>query len=153
MILLAILLSTVTGFLIYDYQQLQSTINTKTESANANAGKARSLKLSPEFERKVTIAHETQRALNKPWEGVFIAIEHAQFANPEIHLLSVEPNPAKAEIVITGQTSKFDTLVRYMSSLRAQPVLGEAVINNQREEFPASGQEILSFTLTVVWKL
>lgn len=150
--LLATLLAALAGALLYQQQSLTQKIEAKT-NANTVTHVAKSATTpSPVVMHSILLAHETQHALNLAWLPLLKTLEQVQQANPEIKLLSIQPNPSKSEIVITGQTAKFDDLVQYQNGLHTHG-LGEAVLLNQRSEVLATGaQSTIGFTLAVGWK-
>ncbi len=153
MVLLASVLSIFSGFLLYQHQQLRHSIQAKNEAMSMGSVAKPVAMENPALEHSMALAHDAQYALNLPWQPMFAALELAQLANPEIHLLSIRPNPSKPEIIIIGETSNFDALLQYMNDLRAQPVLGEAVLVNQRSNTLDQGASRLGFTISVGWKL
>ena len=154
MLLLLAILAIFAGLLVYQQQLIQQKM---ASIADANADKPQTeiksnAPPSPTLMHSIALAHETQRALNLAWLPMLKALEQAQQANPEIRLLSIQPNPGKSEIVLTGQTTTFDDLVQYQNSLRTQPNLGEAMLLNQRTDVMESGKSLIGFTLSLVWK-
>lgn len=156
MLSLAILFIVLAGALLYQQQLLTQQIAAKTHANTINNTAKPEAAPSPTLLHSIVLAHETQHALNLAWLPLFKMLEQAQQANPEIKLLSIQPNPSKADIVITGQTAKFDDLVQYQNSLHTYG-LGEAVLLNQRTDILDTGtgnsaKQAISFTLAAGWK-
>lgn len=135
---------------------LQLSRAAQSEIAAKEADQPSSQSLTPRLSdaevHSLQLAHETQKALNIPWQPMLSALEKAQSVSPEIRLLSVQPNPSKGEININGIVSSFNALSQYIEALKAQPEFGDAVLNNQHWGEAPVGQEKLGFTLTVTWR-
>lgn len=158
MLLLAILLTVFLGALLHQQQSLTQQIAAKTYANKLNNTTKPEATSSPTLLHSIALAHETQHALNLAWLPLLKELEQVQQANPEIKLLSIQPNPSKADIVITGQTAKFDDLVQYQNSLHTNG-LGEAVLVNQRTDVlnnnagdQNTSKQIIGFTIAVGWK-
>jgi hypothetical protein len=150
--ILATLLAVLAGALLYQQQSLTQEIEAKTNTSTATHIAKSASTPNPALMHSILLAHETQHALNLAWLPMLKALEQVQKANPVIKLLSIQPNPSKSEILITGQTAKFDDLVQYQNSLHTEG-LGEAVLLNQRSELlDAGAKSIIGFTLAVGWK-
>lgn len=96
-------------------------------------------------------AKEAQHALDMPWNSLFGALEQAQSVSSGVHLLSVQPNPAKGEVMLGGEAEDFATLMDYLKVLRAQPQFSDVVLVNQRLT-DDENQTCLAFTLLAQWK-
>jgi len=97
-------------------------------------------------------AREAQQALQMPWDAMLGALEHVQSGSFGIHLLSVQPNPAKGEVVLEGEAKDFSTLMDYVKNLRAQAQFSDVVLVNQRLVEASESQTGLAFTLQAQWK-
>jgi hypothetical protein len=149
--ILTILFLAFAGTLLYQQQSLTQQIEAHKASTASPIAKSMAAP-SPPLMHSIALAHETQHSLNLAWLPMLKNLEQTQQANPEIKLLSLQPNPSKSEIVITGQTAKFDDLVQYQNSLHKQG-LGEAVLLNQRSDVLDTGaKSTISFTLALGWK-
>ncbi|HEY3299302.1 MAG TPA: hypothetical protein VGJ90_00875 [Methylophilaceae bacterium] len=150
--ILAALLLAIAGALLYQQQLLKQQIEAKTNTSTAGPITKSVVPQSPALMHSIALAHETQRALNLAWLPTLKALEQVQQANPEIKLLSIQPSPSKSEIVITGQTAKFDDLVQYQNSLHKQG-LGEAVLLSQHSDVLDTGaKSTIGFMLAVGWR-
>jgi hypothetical protein len=96
-------------------------------------------------------AREAQHALDMPWNSLLGALEQAQSVSSGVHLLSVQPNPAKGEVMLAGETEDFATLMDYVKALRTQPQFFDVVLVNQRLT-DDKNQTRLAFTLLAQWK-
>ena len=97
-------------------------------------------------------AREAQQALQMPWNAMLGALEQVQSRSFGIHLLSVQPNPAKGEVMLEGEAKDFSTLMDYVKDLRAQPQFSDVVLVNQRLADAAESENRLAFTLLAQWK-
>lgn len=124
---------------------------------------SRPVRMDAQLESALQLAQKTTARLNTPWEPLFAALEQAQ-QGIAVHLLSIEPQTGRDELVLTGAVADFSTLLRYVAQLRQQPMLKEPTIINQRwqqevlsnpdqVEMPpsASGKPLLNFTLSLNW--
>lgn len=100
-------------------------------------------------QQELKMALDAQRVLNLPWESLLGALEQAQ-AGDKVHLLSVQPNPFKGEVALTGEAVNFDALMNYLKALRTQPVFSDVVLVNQRQ-VEQDGRQSLAFTLAAEW--
>lgn len=108
-------------------------------------------KRAPVISAEERQAGEAAHALNVPWNTMLSALEKVQAASSGVHLLTVQPNPAKGEVLLGGEAEDFSTLMDYMKALRAKPQFFEVVLVNQRLANDRS-QTRLAFTLLAQWK-
>lgn len=123
---------------IAQYSAQQEQVGTRTGS---------SARRDPVLLSEENQAREAQHALDLPWTALLGALERAQTTSFGIHLLSVQPNPAKAVVLLGGEADDFATLMAYVQTLRAQPQFSDVVLVNQRLTETAS-QTRLAFTLS-----
>lgn len=140
------------GIAIYQLQQLKAELAVKSESAGMRFKPSKKI-LSPSLQQSFKLAHQTQGELNIPWDAMLVSLEKAQAATPEMRLLSIQPNPKKAEITITGVVSDFIILADYIANLKSQPTFTDAVLQRQQWEEAPVDEVQLNFILTVGWKL
>lgn len=148
----------VTIFFVVQQQQLSNEINRIHQKNLAAQETNRPVKINPDVAFQLSAVQKTQYALNIPWEKMLTALEQAQLENLKVQLLSVQPKPEKAEILISGVVLSFDELAKYMNSLRLQPGLGDVVLLSQHWEQNVDSDNIvtqdqLMFNLSVVWQL
>lgn len=91
--------------------------------------------LAAEWQRTAHVASD----LAAPWEHLFGMLEAA--ADRPVALLSVEPDAARGELVLTGEAHDYEALLDYYRYLQQQPVLAAVVlqthqINRQDREKP-----------------
>jgi len=95
---------------------------------------------------------ETQQALNLPWFNLLASLEKMNAINPDVYLLSLETDPTKKELLITGESSNMASLVAYMDSFRKEPLFSDVVLNNQHLYELGNQNSKWVFTLLVKWK-
>ena len=139
-------------FVFYQAQQLKADLAFKSDSVDKQL-KPGSKKLSPSLKQSFKLAQQTQGELNVPWEEMLLSLENAQKAAPRIRLLSVQPDPKKAEIIITGVVDDFDVLANYINVIKSQPSIADAVLQRQQWEEAPVEEERLHFILALGWKL
>lgn len=158
------LLLLVTLFLFLDYQQTLQDLKDYQAQHPTASPVARSAPRNAPLESSLLLAQKTAMRLNTPWEPLFAALENAQ-QGTAVHLLSIEPQTGRDELVLTGAVADFPTLLRYVAQLRQQPMLKEPTIINQRWQFDTpvmpeqtemppspSGKPLLNFTLSLNWE-
>ncbi len=120
-------------------------------TAGKNRAAARHALPSEAELRETKAAFDAQRALNMPWNELLTALEAVQAQHARIHLVSVQPNPAKGEVAINGEAPDFSGLMAYVQALRSQTVFSEVVLLSQRR-VNEDGRHRLGFTLLAGWK-
>jgi len=138
-------------FAIIHVKQLKTELAAKSEAAGIQSKSAKK-RLSPSLQHSIRLAHQTQHALNTPWNDMLGALEKAQATTPKMRLLSVQPNPKKAEIIVTGIVDDFDVVADYIAELKRQPIFEDAVLKRQQWEEAAVGDVKLNFILAVGWE-
>lgn len=96
-------------------------------------------------------AESVQAALQRPWQAMFDALEQVQSSSKAVHLLSIQPNPARAEIMLTGEVTDFSILLGYINKLKDQPQFLDVTLINQRR-VEQDHQPALTFSLMIQWK-
>lgn len=138
------------GIVVYQWQQVKTDLAAQSALAGVDI-KARDATLAPGLKQSIQLAHQTQQALNVPWDDMLAALEKAQVATPDIRVLSIKPQPKSADIQITGVVQDFSVLAQYIASLKAQTEFSDAVLVSQRWEEASIGQVKMHFRLTVKW--
>ena len=72
------------------------------------------------------------RVLAMPWDGLFEAIESTQ--NKDVTLLSLEPNPKKQQLLLTGEAKNLQIALQYVAQLQKQPVLSQLFLQKHNVE-------------------
>ena len=140
------------GFvLLADQRNLDQRISQYTQQEQPGKRAGSNTRPDPLLLSEEKQAREAQHALDMPWNDLLGALEQVQSASFGIHLLSVQPNPARGEVVLGGEADDFATLMDYVKALRAQPQFYDVVLVNQRLTETA-GQTRLAFTLLAQWK-
>lgn len=142
---------------VYSYhQKLQSQWQAKQAEA-ANYVVKKPAISNPQLDETLNYAWATQQNLNFPWLKMLSAIEAVKVQHANIDLLSVTPNKAKAEIMLTGEAKSFDDITQLLNDLKANPTFGDAVLVNQRliEELQKGAKKgvlIYTFSLKLGWR-
>jgi Fimbrial assembly protein (PilN) len=138
------------------YQQLQTQLQIKQATAE-NVIVQKPVASNPQLDETLNYAWATQQNLNFPWLKMLSALESVKAQHPNVDLLSVTPNRAKAEIMLTGEAKSFDEITQLLTDLKANPAFTDAVLVNQRliEELQKGAKKgvlIYTFSLKLNWR-
>lgn len=138
------------------YQQLQSQLQAKQIETATNYTEKKPVVSSPQLDETLQFAWATQQNLNFPWLKMLSAIETVKAQHANIDLLSVTPNKARAEIMLTGEAKSFDDITQLLNDLKASPTFGDAVLVNQHlveelQKGEKNGVLIYTFSLKLNW--
>ncbi|NOT69482.1 MAG: PilN domain-containing protein [Methylophilaceae bacterium] len=97
-------------------------------------------------------AADIQHVLNVPWYELLTTLEREQKTQTTILLSSLQPNPDKGEVAITGFATDFNALMAYVKTLSQQAIFSEVTLLNQRQTVE-DGKQALAFTLFAQWKI
>jgi Tfp pilus assembly protein PilN len=100
--------------------------------------------LATEWARAIGVAGE----LNQPWDKLFAVMEK-DIKRP-VALLTLEPDAAKHELMLTAEAKNFDAMLAYYRYLQQQEMLNSVVlhahqVNQQDKERP------INFRITASW--
>jgi Tfp pilus assembly protein PilN len=100
--------------------------------------------LAAEWSRAINVADE----LNQPWDKLFAVLEK-DIKRP-VALLSLEPDAAKSQLMLTAEAKNFDEMLAYYRYLQQQDMLKSVVlhahqVNQQDRERP------INFRITANW--
>ncbi len=101
--------------------QRQQKIDKK---GNANTEEATRLK--PELAR----VSEVTRRLTLPWNGLFRAVEAANFA--DVALLSMQPDAGKQTVTVTAEAKDMNSMLEYVNRLAKEPLLVDAHLTSHQ---------------------
>jgi len=149
--LVAAILSLLLIGAVYQWQQMQSTL--AAQAALTASYSQSTPKVSSQLNASIQLAHETQYALNIPWDTMLAALEKAQEQTPEMRLLSIQPQPKRLEVMVSGVVSDFSVLAQYIAALKEQAEFSDAVLVSQRWEEAEIGEVSMHFRLAVRWQL
>lgn len=138
------------AMLLY-YQSLQNRI-AALQQAQPTVLSQPSQALTPTLQYAYQNAQQTRNALNVPWLQTLAALEAVQSRNPGIYLLSMQPNRAKAEILLNGEARDFAALNQYLIALQQQALFTDATLLNQRLVVSETVNDKLGFTISVTWR-
>jgi Tfp pilus assembly protein PilN len=75
---------------------------------------------------KLRELQETVNVLAMPWDSLFEAIENTQ--NKDVTLLSLEPNPKKQQLLLTGEAKNLQIALQYVAQLQKRSVLSQVFL-------------------------
>ena len=85
--------------------------------------KQASIAIAPE---KIKALQETVHILAMPWDSLFEAIEISE--NKDVTLISLEPNPKKQQLLLTGEAKNLQIALQYVMQLQKQAVLSQVFL-------------------------
>ena len=153
LVLLALsLLATLAFFTL----NLEDKYRTQKASLDANKPTQTTHRMSPEFQETLGYAKETKDKLNFQWLNLLTELERVRANNQSIYFLSIEPNKAKADMMISGEAKQFNDIVQLISALKASPIFTDAVLVNHYlvvDPLDKLSQDaVYHFNLRVNWK-
>jgi len=102
--------------------------------------------------RKMKLAALIQHKLNFPWHQLLAAIEAVKQQTAQIHLMSMQPNPSKREVIIAGEADNLKAMLDFMSLLEQHSILSNVLLINQHQLASKKGQN-LAFTIKMGWTI
>ena len=131
----------------------QRNLNEQLSRYQAQVGQRSGLQggRAPAMSAEDRQAGEVTYALNMPWNAMLTALEQVQAVSSGVHLLTVQPNPIKGEVQLSGEAEDFAQLMTFMQALRAKSSFSEVILVNQRLAGDG-GRPRLTFTLLAQWK-
>jgi hypothetical protein len=103
---------------------------------------------TPEVRDQIKKANAVLGQLNIPWSGLFAAIEAAE--DPNVALLSVQPDARGSALTISGQARGLPALWRYMERLQRSERLRDVVLVSHEIKLKEIGQPA-AFVLSAQW--
>ncbi len=132
-------------------------VNTKIIAHNlaiaAKQNQAKPIGLDAQSGASQDVAIKTQQHLNMPWLETLSMLEAVQANHQNISLLSAAPNAAKAEIVLMGEAQQFDDISLLLADLKKQPMINDAVLQNQQLFETETGKQVVQFNVVLAWKV
>jgi hypothetical protein len=97
---------------------------------------------------EILVARDTIQRLALPWDRLFSALEAT--ATDKVALLSIEPEPKSATVLISGEATDYRAALAYVSQLGRAPALEQAhlVKHERRHDDP---QQPLAFSVSASW--
>lgn len=108
--------------------------------------KQASIAIAPE---KIKELRNTVNILAMPWDGLFEAIENTQ--NKDVTLLSLEPNPKKQQLLLTGEAKNLQIVLQYVVQLQKQPVLSQVFLQKHSVD-ESNVSKPVRFALQANWE-
>lgn len=87
--------------------------------------------------------------LARPWDSLMRALEEATVGS--VTLMSFQPNAVKGEVVLTGEASRYDEVLKYIDNLRTQPPFTQVFLKTHEIAEDVPGKPV-RFTITLLWK-
>jgi hypothetical protein len=151
-IALAILIAT--GTYYYKLNGEVANWETKVErtkdkkAQNALAGRTSS-RGGVDLAQEVNNANDALRHLSVPWERLFQALESS--GNQNITLLAIEPDIEKQQVRIGGEAKNFNSLMKYITHLQGQEVIGSVYLQNHDVQQQDPDKPV-RFSLIAAWQ-
>jgi len=101
-----------------------------------------------ELEAQLTSARAIMHRLSLPWDGLFNAVESGDAKT--IALLSIQPNPERRTVTISGEAKNYDSVLAYIRLLEKSDPLVNVHMTNHKVELK-DPQKPVSFTLLADW--
>jgi hypothetical protein len=98
---------------------------------------------------EVDQANQVVRQLNLPWNALFKAVETSSGQN--IALLSLEPDPRKGTVTISGEAKDLNALLDYAKQLSTREIFDSVMLQNHQIQ-QADPEKPLRFSLLAEWK-
>lgn len=102
-----------------------------------------------ELRQEVDSANDVLRRLGIPWEAMFQAVEFSDGST--VTLLAMEPDIAKREVKISGETRNYQALMAYVTRLQAQAVFGSVNLQSHHVQLN-DRQKPVRFSLFATWR-
>lgn len=141
---------TVTGAYYKKYSGQLAVWEAKAERANDRraAGRA-SARGEVNLAQEVKNANDVLRHLGVPWESLFQALESS--GNRNINLLALEPDIEKQQVKISGEAKNFNELMKYITYLQGQTVIGSVYLQNHDVQKQHPDRPV-RFSLLAAWR-
>lgn len=99
---------------------------------------------------EVEQANTVLRRLALPWEAMFRAVEAS--GNGRVALLSLEPDPAKGEVRISGEAKDLAAMLAYVKQLGSRQEFQRVLLQSHRVDAEAKERPVVFFLLAK-WKV
>jgi len=98
---------------------------------------------------KLQEARTIQQKLNFPWDVLLAAIETVKQEISTVSLLTIQPNPAKGEVILGADAVNVKAMLAFVTLLEQQAIFNNVLLINQRE----IKHSRVAFTLKMEWKV
>lgn len=130
-------------------QSLQAQLSTQQALLAANTPQVAHRNVSPEMQETLKYAVQTQQNLNFPWLQMLSALEAVKAQHPHIQLLSINPNQAKLEVLLTGEAQTFAQMTAFLTDLKVSPTFNDAMLLNQHLVVENEKQAVPTYTFSM----
>jgi hypothetical protein len=102
-----------------------------------------------ELAQEVNNANDVLRRLSVPWASLFQAVESS--GDQSITLLAIEPDSEKQQVKISGEAKNFSALMKYITHLQGQSVIGSVYLQNHDVQQQDPDKPV-RFSLMAAWQ-
>lgn len=108
-------------------------------------------------QKPAELAQAWQRArsvsvqLGLPWQRFFVALGEAS-KDGNVALISIEPDPLKAQVVLVAEARNMDAMLDFVSALQASPDFNEVVLQSHNIN-KAVPENPVRFRLAAGWRI
>jgi hypothetical protein len=128
--------------------EANASVPTTGKDPYGSAGRA-AHRSEKELRQEIDSANGVLRQLSVPWEAMFKAVEFSDGST--VTLLAMEPDIAKREVKINGETRNYNALMDYVTRLQAQPVFGTVSLRSHHVQLN-DRQRPVRFSLYATWR-
>jgi len=153
-IVLAVLLSLIALGLLLEDNQLVSQIADIEQSAMVLQTHKSNRLVQPteQDKRKMLVAMGIRDKLNFPWHDFLNSLEVVKQDLVTVNLTIIQPNPAKREVLISGEAPDLKTMLAFVSLMEQQATFYDVLLVNQRR-LESNNNNALAFTLKTRWEI
>jgi Tfp pilus assembly protein PilN len=118
--------------------------------APRNRGALAEAAVPPERQREIMLANRIAGGLNRPWSGLFDAVERS--AVDGVVLLALQPDPVEGTLRLTGEARALTPVLDYLVVLQQQSVLAEVRLESHETQQQAA-QRPVRFVAAARWQV
>jgi len=127
------------------YKSLHDALKRNEARLATRAPAGPTLKVSAQ---EVAVVRETVQRLGLPWDELFAALESA--STQSVVLASIEPDPAKGSVTISGDGKDYLAALSYVSNLsRSEGLDRVELVRHERKNPDPNGP--VSFAVSAAW--
>ncbi len=130
-------------------RHLKAQLSAQQAIVEANVPRRANDNHSPQLQNALKFAAQTQQDLNFPWLQMLSALESVKAQHPHIQLLSINPNQAKLEVLLTGEAQTFAQMTAFLTDLKTNPTFGDAMLLNQHLVVENEKQAVPTYTFSM----
>lgn len=141
--------------LVWMYQKQQiltQSLEEKMRHQQALSQRQLAPRIDATLSENLQFAQTVQQQLNLPWMVMLATLEQIKQQNPNIDLISIEPNQQRANIILKGEAPTFADVTQLVDKLRTQPAFSDAILQNHHLE-QDSNNLVYVFEIHLGWRL